>query len=515
LNPLTCLLALTFAASVGGGDAGRAQPLETVIQDDALLLHRDPAAVRATARRMKTLGVDRVRITAGWSALAPSPTRKSKPRFDATNSLEYPERPWQQLDTAVKEVRAAGMDVMIDVAFFAPRWAVRRGMRGERQRWRPKWQEFGQFALAVSRRYSGGWPDPADPQQKLPVVRLWTTWNEPNHPVFLMPQWKRGPKGTRLPASPHIYRNLHNAAYRSIKAVDRRNRVLIGGLAADGSRGKGIAPLKFVRELACVDANLAPLKRRACHDFKPLEADGFAHHPYTLGTTPAASSPNSDDVKLGDLDRLTKLLRQLRSDGRIARSLPLYITEYGYETNPPDPVRGVSPRTQARYIGLSTFIAWRNPELRSFAQFLLNDIEPPPGTKGGDYQTGLYYPDGSAKPAVQAFKLPIWAVVRPVFRSSRTKRVFIFGQVRPGRDKRRRVAIELLDKEGDWRELYTLPSNSSFTPRCVRGATAFHVEDAGFFLRSAPYLGRRTTYRFRWFRSKGKSEASPPITVGG
>ncbi|MEX2252980.1 MAG: hypothetical protein WD649_02410 [Thermoleophilaceae bacterium] len=510
------MLALTFAASVGGGDAERARPLETIIQDDALLLHRDPASVRATARRMKALGVDRVRITAGWSALAPSPTRRRKPRFDATDSLQYPERPFHQLDNAIKEVRAAGMGVMLDVAFFAPRWAVRRKVRGDRQRWRPKWQEFGQFALAVSRRYSGGWPDPTDPQQKLPVVRRWTTWNEPNHPVFLLPQRKRGPNGTTLAASPHIYRNLHNAAYRSIKAVDSRNQVLGGGLAADAGRsGEGIAPLEFVRELACVNAALQPLRRKACQGFQPLQADGFAHHPYTLDTNPAASRPNPDDVGLGDMDRLTKLLFQLRSRGRIARTLPVYITEYGYETNPPDPDRGVSPQTQARYMGLSTFIAWRNPELRSFAQFLLRDIEPTAGTRGGDYQTGLDYPDGRPKPAAQAFKLPIWAVVRPTFRDGRAKRVFVFGQIRPGRGQRRRVGIEVLNREGEWRELYTLPSNSSFTRSCVRGGMGFFVEDEGFFLRSTPYLGRRTTYRFRWFRSKSRSEVSQPMTVGG
>src|SRR3954465_4379431 len=47
--------------------------LETIIQDDGLLLFRPAAEVRAAVARMKALGVDRVRITAGWSSLTRAP----------------------------------------------------------------------------------------------------------------------------------------------------------------------------------------------------------------------------------------------------------------------------------------------------------------------------------------------------------------------------------------------------------------------------------------------------------
>ena len=80
---------------------------------------------------------------------------------------------------------------------------------------------------------------------------------------------------------------------------------------------------------------------------------------------------------VGDLPRLVSALRDLR--GRFEKPLDVWVTEYGYETNPPDRFRGVSLRRQARYHGLATFLAWHKGDVTSFAQFLMNDIGPPPG----------------------------------------------------------------------------------------------------------------------------------------
>ncbi|MGH2743989.1 MAG: hypothetical protein ACRDN8_16230, partial [Thermoleophilaceae bacterium] len=262
-------LAVTLAAlacgagsALGGGSAQPPQPertMETVIQDDALLLHRPAAQVRRTAERMANLGADRVRLTASWGALAPGTEDRRKPRFDAVDSREYPRGPFARLDRAVKEVRRAGMDAMIDLAFFAPRWAVEGGSPDRQHVSRPSAREFRLFARAVAERYSGRFTDPSDRDKKLPAVRLWTTWNEPNHPVFLLPQWERVPiqrsdrlrrgtgrrrgrsavKGAWRPASPHIYRRMHDAAYDQVKAASTDNKVLIGGLASEAERGRG------------------------------------------------------------------------------------------------------------------------------------------------------------------------------------------------------------------------------------------------------------------------------------
>ena len=128
-----CSLAVTLAISLGGSGAPPpSHELETVMQDDAELLARSHAEVRRNTRQMADLGVDRVRLTASWSLLAPNSSSKVRPRFDATDSRQYREETIQRLDWARTESKAAGMDVMIDLAFFAPRWGVKRSERPRR-----------------------------------------------------------------------------------------------------------------------------------------------------------------------------------------------------------------------------------------------------------------------------------------------------------------------------------------------------------------------------------------------
>jgi hypothetical protein len=507
------------AAATSAGAATSPHTMETVIQDDALLLHRPAAAVRRTAQRMANLGADRVRVTASWSTLAPESGSRRKPRFDATDSRDYPREHFVRLDRAVKEARRAGMEVMIDLAFFTPRWAAGgRHPTDRRRSWGPSAREFALFARAVTERYSGRFRDPSNRDEKLPAVRLWTTWNEPNHPVFLRPQWERlRPGAPWRPASPHIYRRMHNAAYDQIKAVRPDNAVLIGGLASEAEPGRGarrgIGPLRFTRELACVDSKLRRLRRKECRRFRPLRADGFAMHPYSRFTKPDARDLRKDRVQIGELDRLTTLLSALLTRGRLAQPLPLYITEYGYETNPPDP-RGHTPQDVARYLGQATYLAWRQPEVRMFAQFLLEDIGPDTSKPAGsaarwaDYQTGLYRDDGDAKnPVIQGFRLPFF--VENVQDALGMSHTVAFGQVRPGSGPQavviqRRVGLRWI-VDASLRLLAT----GSIAP----ARTGFATEPDGFFQRQLPYRPGGT-YRAIWTRGDRLARLSQEVTVG-
>lgn len=487
------------------------------------MLHRPPAQVQAAARRMASLGVDRVRLTAGWSALAPRPERRRMPRFDEHRSEAYPREPWIRLDRAVKAVTNAGMEPMVDVAFFAPRWAVTRTVRHRhpgRHRWNPDPARYERFAEAVASRYNGDHPDPARSDRQLPSVDLWTTWNEPNHAAFLLPQWRRNRGGRWVPRSPHLFRKLHNRGYDAIKRANPDNRVLIGGLAAESRerRGpqQGIAPLHFLRQLACVNRRLRPLRRRACRDFAPLRGDGLSHHPYSLYDRPDVPSRERDWGWIGDLPELSKLLERLHELGRTESRLPIYITEYGYETNPPDVMRGVSLRDQGRYHGLATYLAWRQEDVAMFAQFLLHDIAPPPGAENDpeeasrDWHSGLYFHDGSPKVhAIQAFKLPFWAESRDF---SGQHAVVLFGQVRPG-EGRQQVDVEMRGPDGVWRPVRTYQGRSAGDVSCGGDSTAFLTDAEGFFLRLAPYAGP-ALYRARWTRNSGNVEYGVTIPVG-
>jgi hypothetical protein len=489
------LVALLMA---GSGLGGRA--VETTIQDDALLLHRPEAQVRATARTIAELGADRVRITAGWSALAPRPNRRRRPAFDAEDSRRYPRDGFDRLDRALRAVDDAGLEAQLDLAFWAPRWAVAKRMpQRTRQRFIPDAREFARFATAVATRYSGTFPDPHRRGRELPAVRLYTTWNEPNHASFLAPQWKRDGGGGWRPYSPHVYRAMHEAAYDAIRSVSDRNQVLVGGLSSEGSEESGrgnVAPLEFLRTMACVDALMRPLAVPECAGAGPVHADGLALHPYSLHTSPAAASANPDDAAIGDLRRVAGLVAALHGAGRIDREWPLYLTEYGYETPPPPPQSEPTPGPPGGDRGWAAFLAQREPSTRMFAQFLLRDID---AAESGfpkrsrrhwrDWQTGLLYADGRPKPAAQAFKIPLHA--QYAIGADGRPALLLYGGARPG-DGRKVVRLERQDATtGRWSPVRTTGT------ACDETAGEFLTEGDGFFTRTAAWEGAGR-YRLGW-----------------
>jgi hypothetical protein len=104
--------------------------------------------------------------------------------------------------------------------------------------------------------------------------------------------------------------------------------------------------------------------------------------------------------------------------------VPLYLTEFGYQTDPPDPL-GVTPARQASYLALAEYLAWSNPRVRTLSQFLLVDDGPP---VGATFQSGLMTVDGRPKPALEAYRFPVILSTPSIRRGSRLR---IWGLVRP------------------------------------------------------------------------------------
>ena len=410
----------------------------TIVQDDAQVLHRPTAEVRRTVRALRGLGVDWLRVTANWSFVAPAPNGQRRPDFDATDPAAYPPGAWAKLDRAVREARAAGLEVAIDVAFWAPRWATARpSPEPDRQRDGVDPAAYADFAEAVARRYGDG-------------AVAYTIWNEPNYQVFLRPQWRRvGPDRPASPgaengddwevASADAYRAMLFAAVPRIRRHAPRALVLIGGTAALGTsvpsaRTDQVPPLRFLRELACVDSVLRPVSAGACAGFRPLPGDGWAHHPYSPRRPPWVGDPEPDTAVLADQGRLADLLDRLHAAGRMEQRLGVWVTEFGYETSPPDPTQPVSPAEQARWAPEAEAIALADPRVRSFAQFLFRDLPERPGSTARerwiDFQSGLELPDGSDKPLMRAFAHPLAA------RRAGPGRVALWARVRPGHGPR-------------------------------------------------------------------------------
>jgi hypothetical protein len=435
---------LAFAAALSGCGAAPTlapPPIATIVQDDAELLHRSPQRIAATLDDLRALGVNWVRVTAGWSEIAPAAHSSRRPAFDATDPTQYPPGAWSALDRVYEMARARGLQASIDIAFWAPRWAVRLpGRRADRERTWIAPADYADFAEAVARRY--------------PRAVAFTIWNEPNHSAFMLPQWELA-GGAWRPASPHRYRELVQAAVPRIKAAAPHALALIGATSSVGSDhasgpNERMAPLTFLREMACVDEQLQPLKRPECRDFVALPGDGWSHHAYSLELPPWQHDPRPANVRMADLGRLTSLLHRLHEAGRTQSDLPLYITESGYQTAPPDPTWKVSLADQARWLPEAEEIARRQPTLRSVSQFLVRDLPERPGPSARirwrDYQSGLRFEDGRPKPARASFALSL------VARRVAPDRVEFWGLVRAGAG-RRDARISMLEPGGRWREI--------------------------------------------------------------
>jgi hypothetical protein len=403
------LFALVLLALPGSALAARGA--EVSIMDDQLLLGRSQPFIDRQMSIFNSLGVDRLRVSAFWNGNAPSPGSRRKPRrFDAANPYD-PRYRWSALDRVVGAAVAHGIKVMITITTPAPRWATTGGRKGGL--WRPSASEFGAYAEAVARRYGQ-------------IVDHYGVANEPNQGGWLQPQSNAGGL-----VAPHLYRAMVRAAYPRIKAADPGSLALIGNLASSGSNAHGrrapIRPIAFLRAMACVNRHYRPLRSGPCRGFKPVPADAVAHHPYQFFTPPTRHSRNGDDAGIGDSRRLLRALDRLVRSGRIKtpgrRKLSVYYTEFGYQTNPPDPFSGISLRRQSRWLQDAAYLVWRTPRIRALNQFRLTD-----GRLSGrglsafrEFQSGLLFANRRPKPAFRSFADPF------VIAGSR-----FWGQARPG-----------------------------------------------------------------------------------
>jgi Cellulase (glycosyl hydrolase family 5) len=428
---------------------------EAMFQDDDHLIYPDDdGRVARTLDELQRLGVDRVRVTVAWRAIAPGNESDTKPAFDATDPKAYPEGAWRKYERVVRMARERGIGVNFNVTAPAPDWATGTPDRADVDEvYVPDPVEFGSFVKAVGRRF--------------PDVDYWSIYNEPNQAAWLSPQWvKRGDDWEE--ASPRLYRNLLDAAWTALQTSGHGGHtILIGETAPKGLRDnrgetRSIDALRFLRRLYCVDDNLLLLRGREATehgcptsdavDAFPrehpalFEATGYAHHPYELIFSPATKPSWKDWATTGNLPTLQAYLSRLK--GRYDRpgGLPLYLTEYGYQTDPPDRF-GVSWAQQAAYLAEAEYIAFRNPGVRALSQFLLVDGgEPVTRT----FQTGLRTHGGRAKPAHRGYRFPIHVV-------RRGRRMTVWGLARPApRDARPRYGIEFRRRGSKrWRRIAT------------------------------------------------------------
>jgi hypothetical protein len=86
----------------------------------------------------------------------------------------------------------------------------------------------------------------------------------------------------------------------------------------------------------------------------------------------------------------------------------LWATEIWWESNPPDTVRGVPLETHARYVEQALYLLWKQG-VKVVVNLLIRDPVYDPGDATGTVEAGLFFHDGSPKPAYEAFRFPFVA----------------------------------------------------------------------------------------------------------
>ena len=300
-------------------------------------------------------------------------------------------REWGSADTVLRGLNAHGIDAVVTL-YGTPRWAN----GGRSPNWAPtKGASFANFAVAAAKRY--------------PFVKKWLIWNEPNQR-----RWLR-------PTTPRTYvKQLLNPAFYAMHRA-RPGIKVGGGVTAPRGAYRGVSPVGWIRGMRAHGARL----------------DAYAHHPYPLGrgeTPYAGGCGHCETITMATLDRL------LREVARAWGGKRIWLTEYGYQTNPPDRALGVSRALQARYHAEASRRVYVTPRVDLLIHYLYQD-EP----TASRWQSGLISHGGTAKPALRAFSLPLAQVSRTGVRT------VLWGQVRPERGRQRYILQQF--RNGNWRSV--------------------------------------------------------------
>ena len=313
------------------------------------------------------LGVDVVRYTLRWDHVAPS--RPQEPADPADPAYD-----WSSADALLGGLHAHGIDVLLTL-WGTPRWA--NGW--QKPNWAPKSPSaLALFATAAAKRY--------------PWVHKWEVWNEPNQ------------LGGLDPNSPRLYvERLLNPAVAALHAANSQN-VVAGGATSPRATRTALSAVTFMSGM-----------RRAGARF-----DVYSHHPYPRWfgrgrpETPLQTLPCTRWLTMASLQCL------LQGVSKNFGPKHVWLTEYGYKTNPPDRYRGVSAALQARYLAQAARRVYQAPRVDLLINFLIRD-EPVVGR----WASGFFTAREVVKPSFFSFMLPLAELDR------RGGQTTLWGQVRP------------------------------------------------------------------------------------
>jgi hypothetical protein len=438
----------------------------------------DPTAASGAAGaplnfdRMRDAGAGLTRVTVEWKGVVPN-TADKPAGFDTRNPAD-PNYAWGSLDAFVRAAVARGLDPVV-TSTGAPAWAEgnsaadRKRRTGDVATFNPNPAEYGNFGFAMATRYSGSFPDPANPGTNLPRVRFYQAWNEPNFGQYLSSTSKR--------AIPVQYARMLNAFYADVKKVSKSNLVIAAGLGPYGNNGHAndVDPQFFMRELLCLTGSGGKNLRvaRRCKVPTP-HFDAWSQHPYSFGGTPTSSAGSPDGASMGNMPAVKRTLAFAVRNRRVLPrgSKLLWSTEMGWFSNPPGITSGDGRQLglpldrQAAYLSETAYRLWRN----GFSAMLWYSVDDQP-----TFPSGLYLGQGASatpKPALDAFKMPFYA-------DTSGSRTLVWGIVN-GSGGRTSVAIEKRSGSS-YKQVATVKTDARgmFTTRVKGGRGAYRARVVG------------------------------------
>lgn len=436
-SSLSLALVAAVAAScllwVGAPGAASAQPLVTGISN---VYSNEAAAFEHVGQTGSTTVLGPLR----WNVIAPAQQPASWNPEDPGD----PHYDWRFFDEWVVHAVQAGLTPVLNIR-GAPRWAERCAGESNESVCNPDPAALAAFTRAAARRYSGSFGG-------LPRVRYWQGLNEPNLSIFFEPQYE----GDRL-VSPDLYRTLLNTFYAAVKSVDPTNLVVAAGLGPIAVRHYTVGPMSFARRLLCMTgSNKKPRPARTADCGSGVNFDIFDMHPYTTGGPTHEGRGN--DVEMGDIWKLRNLLAAADKAGRINsvyKHTPLWITEFGWDSNPPDP-GGLPMKIEKQWIAEALHEAWQW-KVSNFMWYSLDDFPPEPNVPFSEtLQTGLYFwaptsAQEQPKEIMYAFRFPFVAIYKG-------KGLQIWG--RTPNSAGGRVTIQVF-RHGKWKKLTGVRADST------------------------------------------------------
>jgi hypothetical protein len=297
----------------------------------------------------------------------------------------------------VSEMTAQNIPVLLTIR-GTPKWAGGgpKGLNGPKQN-----LDLQNFAYAAADRYSGQHV-PEGGTSPLPKVVRWEAWNEPNLGTNLLPQWTA--VGTKkivgdpfcfgkswVQASPTIYRGILNAIYRGVHSAgtsDGVTETVAGGSTAPLGGGPcssvpGVTPLAFLRALVK----------------KPVSLDVWSHHPYRNQHV-SAKPYTGDNIDVQGMPRLYAALTKAFH----GRKVPVWVTEFGAQTKPPDSYQGVTLAQQATQLRQAVTAFKKSGRVQLMVWFLVRDEDIAGRKFAAGFQSGLEFFNGKHKPAFAVFR---------------------------------------------------------------------------------------------------------------